>query len=372
MRILVVFTYGYSLKTWEESGTLERELSIYSELQKKYGIKFTFLTYGDSSDFQISLKDFDVDIIPMYKYQKKSRFKIINILKSIYFPLKNKRLFVGIDMIKQNQLQGSWVAIIIKTLLHKPLFTRTGYDVYKFCLEDKKNFFIKFLYLYLTKITIWLSNIYSVSNLTDLKYSELKYNKNKKFILRPNWILPNEYIEKKRFSNKILCVGRLEDQKNFGYIINEFKNSNFEIDIVGKGSQKNELQDLSVKNNVKVNFLKNIENKNLIKLYSDYKYFISSSLYEGHPKTVLEAMHSGCIVFLSGISNHAELLDHGVDGYLYDLKKGNLKELFKETISNEGVHKNISQNARLNMERKFSLEKAVTTEFEDYKNTIYL
>ena len=44
-------------------------------------------------------------------------------------------------MIKQNQLQGSWVAIIIKALLHKPLFTRTGYDVYKFCLEDKKNFF---------------------------------------------------------------------------------------------------------------------------------------------------------------------------------------------------------------------------------------
>ena len=74
-------------------------------------------------------------------------------------------------MIKQNQLQGSWVAIIIKALLHKPLFTRTGYDVYKFCLEDKKNFFIKFLYLYLTKITIWFSNIYSVSNLTDLKYS---------------------------------------------------------------------------------------------------------------------------------------------------------------------------------------------------------
>ena len=36
------------------------------------------------------------------------------------------------------------------------------------------------------------------------------------------------------------------------------------------------------------------------------------------------------------------------------------------------VYKNISQNARLKMERKFSLEKAVTTEFEDYKNTINL
>ena len=56
-----------------------------------------------------------------------------------------------------------------------------------------------------------------------------------------------------------------------------------------------------------------------------------------------------------------------MDGYLYDLKKDNLKELFKETL-NEVILKNISQNARLKMERKFSLEKAVTTENEDYKN----
>tara|TARA_Y100001958_G_C21174169_1_gene505328 strand:- start:183 stop:1301 length:1119 start_codon:yes stop_codon:yes gene_type:complete len=372
VRVLVVFTYGYSLKTWDESGTLERELSIYSELQKKYGIKFTFLTYGDRTDLQIVIKDLDVDIIPIYKYQKKSSFKLVNILKSFYFPFKNKKLFVGLDIIKQNQLQGSWVALIIKRLLHKPLFTRTGYDVYKFCLEGKKNFFIRFLYLYLTKITIRLSNIYSVSNLTDLRYSKFKYNKNKQFVLRPNWILPNEYNEKKRFSNKILCVGRLEDQKNFGYIINEFKGSNFEIDIVGKGSKKTQLYDLSVKNNVKVNFLKNIDNKDLIKLYSDYRYFISSSLYEGHPKTVLEAMHSGCIVFLSDISNHSELVDHGVDGYTYDLKKGSLKELFKESISDEDMLKNISQNAHLKMKRKFSLEQAVITENEDYKNILNL
>ncbi len=372
MKVLVVFTYGYSLKTWEESGTLERELSIYTELQKKYGVKFTFLTYGDHSDLEIAIKNIDVDIIPIYKYLKKSSSKLINILKSIYFPLRYKRLFVDIDIIKQNQLQGSWVAIIFKSLLRKPLFTRTGYDVYKFCLEDNKNFFIRFLYLYLTKITVQMSNIYSVSNLSDLRYSEFKYNKIKQFVLRPNWILPNDYINNTKFSNKVLCVGRLEHQKNFEYIINEFEGTDFEIDIVGKGSKKKELYDLSIKNNVKVNFLNNINNKDLIKLYSNYKYFISSSLYEGHPKTVLEAMHSGCIVYLSDIPNHSELVVHGVDGYLYNLKKDNLKKLFKETISNKDMLENISYNAYLKMEKKFSLEKAVTVENEDYKKIINL
>ena len=61
------------------------------------------------------------------------------------------------------------------------------------------------------------------------------------------------------------------------------------------------------------------------------------------------------------------LVEHGVDGYIYDLKKDNLKELFQATISDEDMLKNISHNAHLKMETKFSLEKAVITENEDYK-----
>ena len=62
-------------------GTLERELSIYRELQNKFDHKFTFLTYGDISDDEINIMNLDVDIIPIYKFQKKSKFKLIDILK---------------------------------------------------------------------------------------------------------------------------------------------------------------------------------------------------------------------------------------------------------------------------------------------------
>ena len=82
MKVLVVFTYGYSLKTWEESGTLERELSIYTELQKKYGVKFTFLTYGDHSDLEIAIKNIDVDFFVNYIDTKQSVLKIKDLIKS--------------------------------------------------------------------------------------------------------------------------------------------------------------------------------------------------------------------------------------------------------------------------------------------------
>ena len=50
MNIILIFTYGISLKNWKESGLLSREIKLYDELNKKYQIKFTFLTFGDSED----------------------------------------------------------------------------------------------------------------------------------------------------------------------------------------------------------------------------------------------------------------------------------------------------------------------------------
>ena len=41
MNIAFFFTYGYSLKTWKESGVLDRELKILEFLTSRYGYKFT-------------------------------------------------------------------------------------------------------------------------------------------------------------------------------------------------------------------------------------------------------------------------------------------------------------------------------------------
>ena len=66
MKILYFFTYDYSLKTWENSGTLERELSIYKDLISNHGYEVTLVTYGDSSDLKYldSLSEFKV--LPLY------------------------------------------------------------------------------------------------------------------------------------------------------------------------------------------------------------------------------------------------------------------------------------------------------------------
>ena len=65
MNIILIFTYGISLKNWKESGLLSREIKLYDELNKKYQIKFTFLTFGGSEDKYILDNYKFIDVIPV-------------------------------------------------------------------------------------------------------------------------------------------------------------------------------------------------------------------------------------------------------------------------------------------------------------------
>ena len=115
MKILVVFTYNYSLRTWKESGTLNKELKNYKLLTDK-GIEFVFLTFDDPLQDEIKIVDDNIQIISVFEKLTKSKFTLINYLKSFLIPFYFKNEFSNIDLIKQNQLNGSWISIILKFL----------------------------------------------------------------------------------------------------------------------------------------------------------------------------------------------------------------------------------------------------------------
>ena len=50
MKVAVFLTYNYSLQTWLNSGTINRELEIYNQISNISSAEFTFYTYGDSDE----------------------------------------------------------------------------------------------------------------------------------------------------------------------------------------------------------------------------------------------------------------------------------------------------------------------------------
>lgn len=355
-------TYGYSLKTWNDSSALDREAKYFNYLSDKHGIKFYIVTYGDESDLIYSDMFTNSKIIPIYKYKKLFNIKLFDYINSLTFAKKIEKLISeNIDIIKQNQLLGFWISYMYKKKINNKLFLRTGYDMYLFSIHDKKNIIKKKLYKYLTNFGLRFSDIYTVSSISDFDFLNKSFNfKEDKLKILRNWIDSNEYLEINNREEAFVSVGRLEYQKNYEYLIKEISNLRRPLTIYGEGSEKNNLKNLSSQLNVQLQIKKNIPNKNLINELKKIKYFIIPSYFEGNPKSLLEAMSVGCVVFASNIKNHSEIISHGEDGFLFDLKDDSLKNQLTQVINNEEVsNKNIdliSQNAVKKINKNYAME----------------
>ncbi len=101
----------------------------------------------------------------------------------------------------------------------------------------------------------------------------------------------------------IVIVGSLIQRKNISFALNALRrsDSSFKVIVLGKGPLINDLKNISGHN---VSFLGDIEN--VFKYYQCADLFLSSSLSEGLPNAVIEAMACGLPCMLSDIPQHQE------------------------------------------------------------------
>jgi glycosyltransferase involved in cell wall biosynthesis len=354
MKVLVLFTYEISLKIWDNSGLFDRETKLYKEISKNSDVTYTFLTFGDKKDIEYRNNLVNIEIIPIYDYINKSSLRVVNIIKSFFVPLLLKKVFVESDILKSNQLNGSWILLIAKLLYKKPIYIRTGFNLYEFAQKNKKGIFQKLFYLNLTRFALKHSDLYSVTSQKDKDNLINLFPKiNKEIAVRPNWVAIDRYSNlENRFEKKLLCVGRLEKQKNFPALFKVMENLNLELDIIGDGTQKEELSKLKDKLGLSVNFISPMTNSELLSFYKKYKFFILSSKFEGNPKVLLEAMGAGCIVIGNNIDSIKEIITNKKDGFIFDFEVGTsnhfidiIDEKFKTLqLISETAHKKILDN----------------------------
>ena len=140
MHIIYFLTFDYSLQSWNKDGHLDRELSFFNELVNLYNLKITLISYSSSSNMpEVSLNK-NLKVLHVYDHIKYSEKRVIRYLKVFKLPfILNKLTKNNFNLIKQNQIQGSLVAVLFKFLTKKPLFVRTGYDVFEFAKKNKRN-----------------------------------------------------------------------------------------------------------------------------------------------------------------------------------------------------------------------------------------
>lgn len=187
-----------------------------------------------------------------------------------------------------------------------------------------------------------------------------------KLALVPNPVfIPNQKAKPDQ-SQILLNVGRLVPQKNQQLAIKAFSRIENEIskgwvfEIFGEGEEEDNLRKKAEELKVKERILLRGKVKEIEKYYLKSGIFILSSLYEGTPNALLEAMAFGVPPIVSDACPGAlEFIRHGENGLIFS--SGNeidLSEKMKILMEDPEKRVEIGKNARETV-NQFSLENVI-------------
>tara|TARA_B100000963_G_C22592361_1_gene656161 strand:+ start:419 stop:1507 length:1089 start_codon:yes stop_codon:yes gene_type:complete len=268
----------------------------------------------------------------------------------------------SIDIIHAHGKGAGAIARLVNLTLRKPLIY-TFHGIHLKC----HTFIKRLIYIYyelffgrLDSIKILVSEsekIYAIKNNIYL---------GKRFLVINNGVSlkPIKIYESlnKQFPNKlkinIITICRLVKQKNVKDILRiAEKVSEVNFTIVGDGELKEEIKDLI--------FMKGLINVNLIGATNNvFKYlyssdiYLSTSLYEGLPLSIIEAMSIGLPIIASNVTGNSDTIIHGRSGFLYDSDK---------VIEATRYIKKLSQNKKLRSKMGYSAYKRQRKIFSEQK-----
>lgn len=157
----------------------------------------------------------------------------------------------------------------------------------------------------------------------------------------------------------LLCVGSLIHRKNFSSVIKAMGQSknraHLYLTIVGEGPEREKLialtHELGINQNV--NFTGSIPPEKIADTYHDAQIFIISSLSEGRPNVLVEAMASGLAILAADIPGIRELIDEGTSGHLFfpdDTDR--LTRLIDKLVDEPASRELLANNARLRIQQE--------------------
>lgn len=332
-------------------GGVEKNLYIILNYLVKNKIKINLLTCSLDKKKKFNKK---IKFIGPSNNRFKESHQLTKIIVCLFF-------FLRTNLIKKKTIlfsfQSNIFLILFANFFKLKIISRINASPDIYLRKKLKRFFFNKIYK--------LSNVVIV-NSNDLKKKVKEYiNINTRVIYNPSFnrkknklILKSKLTKKNNYVN-LLNVGRLVHQKNQILLIKAMKylksksKIKFKLNIIGNGNLYEFLKKNIKKNNLASNIkiLRNITDPTKFYLKSDY--FILSSLFEGLPNALIEAISFKNVSISSDCpTGPREILLNGKAGYLYE--NDNFKKLANallRAIDNKKENQNKSKLAYQSLSR---------------------
>ena len=361
MHLLLFFTRNVSLSAWDNAGILEREVALYRGLQAA-GIRVSFVSYGDSSEMRFADRLGGLEILcnrwglPLDAYAR-------------FIPILHWRHLRRAAIYKTNQIEGSRLAIFCRRLFQKKLIVRGGFLWSRFARAKHGRASAQAELAREREASVFES-----ADAIVLTTETMKEEVVERYRVSPDKIavIPN-YVNTGLFQpphngrspgRRIVCVGRLDEQKNLQALIEAAAGIDVEVVLIGDGPQRKSLGVQAYVRQVPVYFAGRIPNTELPEHLGKCSVYVQPSFYEGHPKALLEAMACGLPVIGADVTGIREVLTHRENGYLCGTSPGELRAAVEVVLADGTLRERMARQAREFVSANFSLDRVLELELD--------
>jgi GalNAc-alpha-(1->4)-GalNAc-alpha-(1->3)-diNAcBac-PP-undecaprenol alpha-1,4-N-acetyl-D-galactosaminyltransferase len=161
----------------------------------------------------------------------------------------------------------------------------------------------------------------------------------------------------------IIAIGRLDIQKNYTLLIDAFSKidaTGWTLQIFGEGSQKTALNALIQERKLEKRVLLRGATDNVFGEMTQSSIFVLSSLAEGYPNVLIEAMSVGLAVISTDCpSGPAEIIEHGQNGLIVPNNNATaLSDALQTLIDSPTLRQTLGQSA-INISEKLDIKSII-------------
>ena len=364
--VVLFMTRGVSLGRWDRLGMLERETALYRRLMER-GVRVGLVSdsYDDAPRYRDRLPGLEI---------RENRWRLPWKAYHRLVPLLHGRWLAGFDLFKTNQVAGSAVALAAAKRHRKPLLARCGYLLSAFeaqrhgessraarrarALEHR---------LY-RGATLGVVTTQAMADALRGRLGDAAPD----IRVIPNYVDTDRFAPQptRRAETDLLCVARLEPQKNLSALLDAVARRRCSLTIVGRGSCGTELKAKYGDLGGRLRWMDVVPHAELPPLLNAARAFVLPSLYEGHPKTLIEAMACGRPVIACDVPGVRDVIEHGVNGCLCGADAEALGEGIDHVLADADRRQRLGEAARQTVLDRYALGRVVEAEMLAYRRAL--
>ncbi|MFX0126212.1 MAG: glycosyltransferase family 4 protein [Candidatus Hodarchaeota archaeon] len=362
--LTLFFTRGMTLKTWEEIGLIDRELAIYRKLSNSLKT-LNIVTYGGDEDKEYIDKLDGLRIFPAIWFDKQ-RNTIRYLLEKYRPDLQNSAI------LKTNQIPGSEIPLWFKEKFGNKLIVRCGYLYTRNTIKGEKGRRAIKKAIQLEKKAFMQADLGIVTSEWQRDIIIDHYNlRPEKVKVVPNYVVTDVFKPSSEIQKEydLVYVGRGGTEKNLENLIKAInylksKKRHLSLVLIGRCCFDDKIKQITKKYQLNVLYKGNVPNFDLPNILNQAKVFILPSYYEGHPKTLLEAMSCALPCIGTNVTGIKEDIEHLVTGYLCETDYMSIAKAIESLLTDEFLRIKLSRNARDYVVKNYSIDRIFQLELK--------